>query len=166
MIFITTKSIFIWVIGKIGRRQGVLMKKFFSLVALLALGTQAQDIVEIAPFWAAYDALEPEGINDLYNDLNLPDTMKKFGQFPVTWESSDTLLLGHDGKINGRFVGENKEVILVGIQNTLQLNVLRQHLRGRAMNGKSVNGKAQHVAEHIHLLHDAPANQIHVRHAV
>ena len=135
MIFITTKSIFIWVIGKIGRRQGVLMKKFFSLVALLALGTQAQDIVEIAPFWAAYDALEPEGINDLYNDLNLPDTMKKFGQFPVTWESSDTLFLGHDGKINGRFVGENKEVILTAtisdpVDNQVKSKTMKVSIHG------------------------------------
>lgn len=88
------------------------MKKFVSLVALFALGVQAQEIVEIAPFWAALDDLEPAGINDLYNDLNLPDTMKKYGPFPVKWESSDTLFLGHDGHINGRFVGENHEVTL------------------------------------------------------
>ena len=72
----------------------------------------AQEIVEIAPFWEALDNLEPAGINDLYTDLNLPDTMKKYGPFPVTWESSDTLFLGHDGRINGRLVGENKEVTL------------------------------------------------------
>jgi hypothetical protein len=88
------------------------MKKFVPLVALLALGAKGQEIVDIAPFWAALDDLEPAGINDLYNDLNLPDTMKKYGPFPVTWESSDTLFLGHDGHINGRFVGENKEVTL------------------------------------------------------
>ncbi|WP_295073483.1 glycoside hydrolase family 43 protein [uncultured Fibrobacter sp.] len=88
------------------------MKKFVSLVALFALGVQAQEVVEIAPFWAALDDLEPAGINDLYNDLNLPDTMKKYGPFPVKWESSDTLFLGHDGHINGRFVGENHEVTL------------------------------------------------------
>ncbi|WP_405324997.1 glycoside hydrolase family 43 protein [Fibrobacter sp.] len=88
------------------------MKKFVPLVALFALGVEAQEIVEIAPFWAALDDLEPAGINDLYNDLNLPDTMKKYGPFPVKWESSDTLFLGHDGHINGRFVGENHEVTL------------------------------------------------------
>jgi len=88
------------------------MKKFVPLVALFALGVQAQEVVEIAPFWAALDDLEPAGINDLYNDLNLPDTMKKYGPFPVKWESSDTLFLGHDGRINGRFVGENHEVTL------------------------------------------------------
>ena len=88
------------------------MKKFVPLVALFALGVQAQEVVEIAPFWAALDDLEPAGINDLYNDLNLPDTMKKYGPFPVKWESSDTLFLGHDGSINGRFVGENHEVTL------------------------------------------------------
>ena len=82
------------------------------MAALLALGAQAQDIVDKTPFWAAFDDLEPAGINDLYNDLNLPDTMKKYGPFPVTWESSNTLFLGHDGRINGRFVGENKEVTL------------------------------------------------------
>ena len=88
------------------------MKKFVPLVVLFALGTQAQEIAEKAPFWAALDDLEPAGINDLYNDLNLPDTMKKYGPFPVKWESSDTLFLGHDGRINGRFVGENHEVTL------------------------------------------------------
>ena len=88
------------------------MKKFVPLVALFALGVQAQEVVEIAPFWAALDDLEPAGINDLYNDLNLPDTMKKYGPFPVKWESSDTLFLGHDGRINGRFVGENHDVTL------------------------------------------------------
>ena len=88
------------------------MKRFLSLTALLALGVQAQEIVDKSPFWAAFDDLEPAGINDLYNDLNLPDTMKKYGPFPVTWESSNTLFLGHDGHINGRFVGENKEVTL------------------------------------------------------
>ena len=88
------------------------MKKFVPLVALFALGVQAQEIVEKAPFWAALDDLEPAGINDLYNDLNLPDTMKKYGPYPVKWESSDTLFLGHDGHINGRFVGENHEVTL------------------------------------------------------
>ena len=88
------------------------MKRFLSLIALLALGAQAQEIVDKSPFWAAFDDLEPAGINDLYNDLNLPDTMKKYGPFPVTWESSNTLFLGHDGRINGRFVGENKEVTL------------------------------------------------------
>ena len=88
------------------------MKKFVPLVALFALGVQAQEVVETAPFWAALDDLEPAGINDLYNDLNLPDTMKKYGPFPVKWESSDTLFLGHDGRINGRFVGENHEVTL------------------------------------------------------
>ena len=88
------------------------MKRFLSLTALLALGAQAQEIVDKSPFWAAFDDLEPAGINDLYNDLNLPDTMKKYGPFPVTWESSNTLFLGHDGRINGRFVGENKEVTL------------------------------------------------------
>ena len=76
------------------------------------LPLNAQEIVEIAPFWEALDNLEPAGINDLYTDLNLPDTMKKYGPFPVTWESSDTLFLGHDGRINGRLVGENKEVTL------------------------------------------------------
>ena len=86
------------------------MKQFLSLAALLAYGAYAQDV--IAPFWEALNNLEPAGINDLYTDLNLPDTMKKFGPFPVTWESSDTLFLGHDGRIKGRFVGENKEVTL------------------------------------------------------
>ena len=50
--------------------------------------------------------------NDLYADLALPDSLSTYGPFPVTWESSDTLFLSHDGRINGRLVGENREVTL------------------------------------------------------
>ena len=90
------------------------MKNSYPLVILLALGVQAQDVVDIAPFWRAVDSVRLGNIiNDLYTDLTLPDTIKLGGEtFPVTWVSSDTLFLGHDGHINGRFVGENKEVTL------------------------------------------------------
>ena len=81
----------------------------------LALGSTfafAQD--DIAPFWRAVDSLNlGNAANDLYTDLTLLDTIKIGGEtFPITWKSSDPLFLGHDGHINGRFVGENKEVTL------------------------------------------------------
>ena len=89
------------------------MKTFFSLVALLALGTQAQEIVDITPFWAAYDSIQPKGsINDLYEDLVLPSYVTTDRKYPVTWESGDTLFLDHNGHIKGRFVGENRIVDL------------------------------------------------------
>ena len=88
--------------------------KAFITSACFACLAQAQDIVDIAPFWRAVDSVSLGNvINDLYTDLTLPDTIKLGGEtFPVTWVSSDTLFLGHDGHINGRFVGENKEVTL------------------------------------------------------
>ncbi|WP_290762834.1 glycoside hydrolase family 43 protein [Fibrobacter sp. UBA4297] len=89
------------------------MKKFVSLVALLALGAQAQEIVEVTPFYAAYDSIKlGNQINDLYEDLKLPSYVTTDKKYPITWTSSDTLFLGHDGHINGRFVGENKVVDL------------------------------------------------------
>lgn len=89
------------------------MKKFVSLVALLALGAQAQEIVEVTPFNAAYDSIKlGNQINDLYEDLKLPSYVTTDKKYPITWTSSDTLFLGHDGHINGRFVGENKVVDL------------------------------------------------------
>ena len=77
-----------------------------------AVPSTAQD--DIAPFWRAVDSLNlGNAVNDLYTDLTLIDTIKLGGEtFPITWKSSDTLFLGHDGRINGRFVGENKEVTL------------------------------------------------------
>ncbi len=89
------------------------MKKFVPLVALLALGAQAQEIVEVTPFYAAYDSIKlGNQINDLYEDLKLPSYVTTDKKYPITWTSSDTLFLGHDGHINGRFVGENKVVDL------------------------------------------------------
>lgn len=81
---------------------------------MMAGAVFSQDIVEISPFWAAYDSVKlGNAINDLYEDLVLPDsTPRTDRKYPITWESSDTLFLGHDGRINGRFVGENKEVSL------------------------------------------------------
>lgn len=49
-------------------------------------------------------------LNDLYKDITLPE--KATDGSTITWRSSDTLFLGNDGRINGRFVGENKEVTL------------------------------------------------------
>lgn len=49
-------------------------------------------------------------LNDLYKDITLPE--KATDGSAITWRSSDTLFLGNDGRINGRFVGENKEVTL------------------------------------------------------
>ena len=82
--------------------------------AFLASTVQADEIVDITPFYRAVDSVALGNIiNDLYNDLTLPDTIKLGGEsFAITWESSDTLFLTHDGHINGRFVGENKEVTL------------------------------------------------------
>lgn len=90
------------------------MKRSFALAIIGAGIAFSQDIVEISPFWAAYDSVKlGNAINDLYEDLVLPDsTPRTDRKYPITWESSDTLFLGHDGRINGRFVGENKEVSL------------------------------------------------------
>ena len=90
------------------------MKRLFALAIIGAGIAFSQDIVEISPFWAAYDSVKlGNAINDLYEDLVLPDsTPRTDRKYPITWESSDTLFLGHDGRINGRFVGENKEVSL------------------------------------------------------
>ena len=96
------------------------MKRSFALAIIGAGIAFSQDIVEISPFWAAYDSVKlGNAINDLYEDLVLPDsTPRTDRKYPITWESSDTLFLGHDGRINGRFVGENKEVSLTaGIKN-------------------------------------------------
>ena len=79
----------------------------------LAGGVFAQDIVELAPFWETfYNYVVDSSALDLYKDMNLPDTINHGISVPVTWESSDTLFLGHDGHINGRLVGENKDVTL------------------------------------------------------
>ncbi|SHK84756.1 glycoside hydrolase family 43 protein [Fibrobacter sp. UWH4] len=90
------------------------MKRSFALAIIGAGIAFSQDIVEISPFWAAYDSVKlGNAINDLYEDLVLPDsTPRTDRKYPITWESSDTLFLGHDGRINGRFVGENKVVSL------------------------------------------------------
>ena len=90
------------------------MKRSLALAFLWAGAAFSQEIVDISPFWSAYDALKLDNaINDLYEDLALPDSTPRTDRcYPVTWESSDTLFLGHDGHINGRFVGENKEITL------------------------------------------------------
>lgn len=87
-----------------------------EIIALLfcAGAISAQD--DITPFWRAVDSISRSlgnSANDLYTDLSLLDTIKIGGEtFPITWKSSDTLFLTHDGRVNGRFVGENKEVTL------------------------------------------------------
>ena len=90
------------------------MKKSFLCPLILTGAVFAQDVVDIAPFWRAVDSVTLGNIaNDLYTDLTLLDTIKIAGEiFPITWESSDPLFLSHDGRINGRLVGENKEVTL------------------------------------------------------
>ena len=92
------------------------MKKFFATALVMNFAIAgvsfAQD--DITPFWRAVDSLNlGNAANDLYDDLSLLDTIKLGGEtFPITWQSSDTLFLSHNGHINGRFVGENKEVTL------------------------------------------------------
>ena len=90
------------------------MKQVIPLAIALAGASFAQ--VDVAPFWRAVDSVSKSfgnSANDLYTDLTLLDTIKLAGEtFPITWKSSDTLFLTHDGHINGRFVGENKEVTL------------------------------------------------------
>ena len=92
------------------------MKKFFATALVMNFAIAgvsfAQD--DITPFWRAVDSLNlGNTANDLYDDLSLLDTIKIGGEtFSITWKSSDTLFLSHDGHINGRFVGENKEVTL------------------------------------------------------
>ena len=87
------------------------MKQIFLPAIVLAGACFAQDVV--APFWEALNSLEPKGtISDLYEDLELPDTIKTYASYPVTWKSEDTRFLSHTGKIIGRLVGENKEVML------------------------------------------------------
>ena len=90
------------------------MKQIIPLAIALAGVSFAQ--VDVAPFWRAVDSVSKNfgnSANDLYTDLTLLDTIKFAGEtFPITWKSSDTLFLTHSGRINGRFVGENKEVTL------------------------------------------------------
>ena len=83
------------------------------LAAFIALGSAFAQEAAPSPFRQAISDLElGNEANDLYTDLELPDTISTYGHYPVTWESSDTLFLGHDGHVNGRLVGENHEVIL------------------------------------------------------
>jgi len=83
------------------------------IMTFIALGSIFAQEVVLAPFRQAINDLQlGNEINDLYTDLELPDTISTYGHYPVTWESSDTLFLGHDGHVNGRLVGENHEVIL------------------------------------------------------
>ncbi|MDY6264048.1 MAG: glycoside hydrolase family 43 protein [Fibrobacter sp.] len=114
------------------------MKRSFALAIIGAGIAFSQDIVEISPFWAAYDSVKlGNAINDLYEDLVLPDsTPRTDRKYPITWESSDTLFLGHDGRINGRFVGENKEVSLtasiknVGTSQRIEKKVFKVSIHG------------------------------------
>ena len=105
---------------------------------MMAGAAFSQEIVDISPFWSAYDAVDlGNAINDLYEDLVLPDsTPRTDRKYPITWESSDTLFLGHDGRINGRFVGENKEVSLtasiknVGTSQRIEKKVFKVSIHG------------------------------------
>ena len=104
--------------------------------ALLVCTAQAQDIVDINPFWAAYDSIQPKGtINDLYEDLVLPSFVTTDRKYPVTWKSGDTLFLGHDGHIRGRFVNENKVVELTAtitdsLENRTQQKLFKVSIHG------------------------------------
>lgn len=96
------------------------MKQIIPLAIALAGVSFAQEPV-IAPFWQTVFYYEVDSnANDLYNDLNLPDTIRQYTRVPATWESSDTLFLGHDGKIKGRLLGENKEVTLTATMKNLE----------------------------------------------
>ncbi|SHL47383.1 hypothetical protein SAMN05720470_108162 [Fibrobacter sp. UWOV1] len=96
------------------------MKQIIPLAIALAGAVFAQEPV-IAPFWQTVFYYEVDSnANDLYNDLNLPDTIRQYTRVPATWESSDTLFLGHDGKIKGRLLGENKEVTLTATMKNLE----------------------------------------------
>ena len=96
------------------------MKRILPLAIALAGAVFAQEPV-IAPFWQTVFYYEVDSnANDLYNDLNLPDTIRQYTRVPATWESSDTLFLGHNGKIKGRLLGENKEVTLTATMKNLE----------------------------------------------
>ena len=88
------------------------MKKSIFCSLILTGAVFAQDPVPSAFWETASKYVVDSSANDLYTDMNLPDTIRMYTKVPVTWESSDTLFLGHDGKIRGRLVGENKEVTL------------------------------------------------------
>ena len=99
----------------------MLGKKYLNKNALVTAGVLIASIpslaqVDVTPFWRAVDSVSKSlgnSANDLYTDLTLLDPIKLAGEtFPITWKSSDTLFLAHDGRVNGRFVGENKEVTL------------------------------------------------------
>ena len=88
------------------------MKKSILCPLILTGAVFAQDPIPSAFWETASKYVVDSSANDLYTDMNLPDTIRMYTKVPVTWESSDTLFLGHDGKIRGRLVGENKEVTL------------------------------------------------------
>ena len=91
-----------------------------ALTGMIAGAAFGQDPVP-SPFWQTLTQyVVDSNANDLYNDLNLPDTIRQDTRVPVTWESSDTLFLGHDGHINGRLVGENKVVTLTAYMKNLE----------------------------------------------
>lgn len=90
------------------------MKQVIPLAIALAGASFAQETYDVAAFWYTLNEYRLKNdIRDLYSDLSLPDTINLYNlPVPVTWKSSDTLFLSHDGHINGRLVGENKKVTL------------------------------------------------------
>ena len=98
------------------RKMYIRKKTLVTAGVLLACASPFAQEDVVAPFWRAVDSVSMSlgnAANDLYTDLTLLDTIKIAGEtFPVTWKSGDTLFLSHDGRINGRFVGENKQVTL------------------------------------------------------
>ncbi len=59
-----------------------------------------------------------------------------------------------------------EELVLVCIEDARDLDIGCQHVRGRSVNGEPLYLKPQHIAEHIHFLDDAAADQLYIRHAV
>lgn len=98
------------------RKMYIRKKTLVTAGVLLACASPFAQEDVVTPFWRAVDSVSMSlgnAANDLYTDLTLLDTIKIGGEsFPITWKSSDTLFLAHDGRINGRFVGENKQVTL------------------------------------------------------
>ena len=87
--------------------------RFSGAVLGIFAAAYAQEIVEPTRFNQVAAKVHLDGnVHDLYRDLSLPEVDPLFHEYPLTWRSSDTLFLGHDGHVAGRLVGENKEITL------------------------------------------------------
>ena len=65
-------------------------------------------------------------------------------------------------RIRRHLFRKGKILILIGVDDAGQLNVLPQHVRRWTMNGKLHDLKSEHLAEHVDLLHDLFPDQIHI----